>query len=714
MNDRPILSDLLRHVLLGAVVFGTALLLYGVAEAIVNTAVGLYQTPKVWAFVLTVYAVVGVVAGLGAGAVVAVWQRWGFGPRLLATQLLAALFAAGFLFLFIGLPINDQVLPGFFSPISLISNAALFVACALFGALVYWWLAEDRGARLAISFVNLMFWFCLCLSASLYVDWYIAAAGVSFASVLARYAVILVACLFAWRLFATVLAAPRGWPLGLAVLTLVVGFAFLFGERWTGLLSPSQANREGKPNVLWIVMDTTRPDHLSIYGYDRPTTPSLAKLGEEGVVFENASSQAPWTMPSHFQMVTSRYDAGKETVLPESYVTVAEILKENGYDTGAVLANFSLGRRSGFAQGFDEPMDGPVMIFFHKFIDKLPIVHWLIQSRLFSPAFAVRWFHRHTFLEGAGARGDDLTDRAVGWMTTRGDHPFFMFINYMDPHDAYDPPEPYRSRFAKGIDPIKGFVRWDPDKNRAIDSNTFVRDRLPKMQPQDWQQLIDLYDGEIAFLDAQLGRMFDDLRAKGLLDNTIVIVTADHGELFGEHHLAYHFKSLSEEETHVPLIMRYPKGLPSGERLKTLIEVNDVVPTILDLTGNTTSAPLDGKSLVQLAKQGDSDGSVANAEAFTYLIRKPDKRFAHTKAGDLFGRKTPTEKYVWSSGGENEFYELSRDPKAHENRYGPTPEVAGAAARLEEWRKKYGLEEVGEQKLDRLTKDRLKALGYID
>src|SRR5262245_26471543 len=107
MNDRPFLSDLLRHLLLGAVVFGTALLLYGVAEALVNTAVGLYQTPKVWTFVLTVYAVVGVLAGLGAGAVVTVWQRWGIGPRLLATQLLVALFVAGFLFLFIGLPLND-------------------------------------------------------------------------------------------------------------------------------------------------------------------------------------------------------------------------------------------------------------------------------------------------------------------------------------------------------------------------------------------------------------------------------------------------------------------------------------------------------------------------------------------------------------------------------------------------------------------------------
>jgi arylsulfatase A-like enzyme len=714
MNDRSFLSDLLRHLLLGALVFGAALLLFGLAEAIVNTAVGLYQTPRVWVFLIAVYAAIGVFVGLGAGAVVTVWQRFGIGPRLLSIPLLVALFVAGYLFVFVGLPLNDHVLPGFFAPISLVSNAALFVACVAFGALVYRWLAPKGGLRLALAFVNLLFWYSICLSAGMYVDMYIAAAGAAAGGVVARYAAILVGCLLGGWLFAKALETPRGRPLAAAALVVAGGLVLLFGQRWIGPLTPTQAGREGKPNVLWIVMDTTRPDHLSVYGYERSTSPSLAKLVSDGVVFENAAAQAPWTMPSHFQMVTSRYDSGKETVLPEEYVTAAEILRDNGYDTGAVLGNFSLGRRSGFAQGFDDVMDGPVMVFFHKFIDKLPVVHWLIQSGLFPADVAVRWFHRHTFLEGVGARGSDLTNRALRWMTTRGDRPFFMFINYMDPHDAYDPPEPFRSRFADGIAPIKGFVRWDPDRNREIDSNTFVRDRLPKMQPKDWQQLVDLYDAEIAFLDAQLGRMFDELRARGLLDDTIVIVTADHGELFGEHQLAYHFKSLSEEETHVPLLMRYPKGLPAGERLKTPVEVNDVLPTVLALTGSSSEAQLNGKSLVELAKQGDSDGSIASAETFTYLLRKPDKRFAHTKPGDLFGRKTGTEKYVWSSGGQHEFYELAGDPKAHANRYGETPEVASAQSRLGEWRKKYGLEEVGEQKLDRLTRDRLKALGYID
>lgn len=714
MNERPLLADLLRHALLGAVVWGASLLLFGIAEVVVNTAVGLYQPLGVWSVLVGIYAIVGILTGLGVGIAVALWRRLGIGPTLEAVPLLVALFVAGYLFVFAGLPLNDRVLPGFFAPISLVSNTALFLGCALLGALAYRHLAGLRGTALALAIVNILFWYSLLLSAGMYVDMYIAAANASMTSVLLRYAGILFGCAIAWRIFAAALAQRGGRALRVAGLVAVVGLAFLFGDRLIGRLTPIQPGPTDKPNVLWIVMDTTRADHLNPYGYDRVTSPSLAKLVSDGVVFENAISQAPWTMPSHFQMVTSRYDSGKETVLPEEYVTAAEILRDAGYDTGAVLGNFSLGRRSGFAQGFDTVMDGPVMVFFHKFIDKLPVVTALIKTGLLPADTAVRWLHRHTFLEGVGARGSDLTNRAIRWMSARGDHPFFLFINYMDPHDAFDPPEPYRSRFAEGVEPIKGFVRWDPVRNRAIDSNTFVRDRLPKFTKEDWQDLIDLYDGEIAFLDAQIGRMFDFLREKGLLDDTIVVVTADHGELFGEHDLAYHFKSLSEEETHVPLLMRFPKGLPGGRRVKTPVEVNDVLPTVLSLTKLESPAPMNGESLVALVEEGDSPEGIAQAETFTYLLRKPDKRFAHTQAGHLFGRRTGTEKYVWSSGGKHEFYELADDPKAHRNDYAETPQVAGAAERLEEWRKQHGLEEVGEQKMDRLTRDRLKALGYID
>jgi arylsulfatase A-like enzyme len=205
------------------------------------------------------------------------------------------------------------------------------------------------------------------------------------------------------------------------------------------------------------------------------------------------------------------------------------------------------------------------------------------------------------------------------------------------------------------------------------------------------------------------------MRERGILDNTIVIVTADHGELFGEHGLAYHFKSLSEEETHVPLLFRYPSGLPGGRRIKTPVEVNDVLPTLVELAGAAPQTKMQGESLVKLAREGDGPDGGKGVETFTYLIRKPDKRFKHTEAGHLFGRKTGADKYVWSSGGQNEFYELGSDPKAHENEYAADkPEIEVPAQRVTDWRKQHDLEEIGEQKLDRATREKLKALGYID
>ncbi len=697
---------LARSAAMGAGLWGGALLLFGVAEMLVNNVVGLFLPASAWAFSLGVYLAVGLVAGVGGGLAVALWERLGLGPLLDRTALLPAVFAAGFLFVFVGLPLNDRVLPGFFAPVSLLTNGLFFVLCAGFGALAYRAIRAVPAGRRLLGAANLCFWFGLCLSAGMYLDMYVAAAAGGELAVLPLYGLLLLGCVVGYlALGRLVVAGGRG-----AVVALALAAALGLGASLGGGGGASAAGVAGLPNVLWIVMDTTRFDHLSAYGYGRETSPSLDRLAAEGVVFETAISQSSWTMPSHFEMVTSRYEAGKETTLAPGHRTAAEIFRHEGYATGAVLGNFSLGRRSGFSQGFETVRDGPVMIFFHKFIEKLPVVKLLIRSHLLAPDVAVRWFHRHTFLEGVAARGGDLTDRAISWLDGVGGRPFFLFINYMDPHDAYDPPEPFRSRFAKGVDPIKGFVRWDPDADEPIDSNTFVRDRLPKMKAKDWQDLIDLYDGEIAYLDAQIGRLFDALRERGLYDDTVIVVTADHGELFGEHGLAYHFKALTEEEIHVPLLMRFPSLLPAGERVATPVELNDILPTVVELTGVKNEAVLDGRSLVPLAR---GRGARPEAETFSYLLRPPDKHFPHTLAGHLFGRRTAVDKYVWSSGGKHEYYDLRTDPRAHHNIYGDRPEVRAAAERVAAWRKRYDLEAAGRHQLDRLTRERLKALGYI-
>ena len=717
MKNNSIGKDLLECALLGALSWALGMMAFSCAEILTNAFLDLYQPWSVWRVVLLTYAIMGSILGLGAG--LGIWfLRLLTGWRATsAVPLLMGAFLGVFLLMVVGVPLNDRYLPGFFEPISLATNGAVIALCAVLALGGFVHLRSRANGMLWLTFVNLTLSFGFFLSLSRYFDMYVLQTEPVLESVLSFGGAALV-CFAIWRCGIGVLAIFGGERLlakfavsGLIGIALIWSTG-LFLEREVQPHGKVASATAGKPNLLWIIMDTTRADHLGTYGYEKGTSPRLDELAASSVVFEKAISQASWTMPSHFQMVTSRFDSGKENALPDDYETVAEILRDEGYDTASVLGNYSLGRRSGFDQGFADVMDGPVNIFYLKFFDKLPIVKWLVHSGLIAPDTAVRWFHRHTFLEGVGARGEDLTDRSIDWINSRdGDRPFFLFLNYMDVHDAFDPPEPYRTQFAPDVDPMLGFVRFDPVEGEAIDSNTFVRDVLPTMQQADWDELVALYDGEIAYLDEHIGRLLDDLREQGALDNTIVVVTSDHGELFGEHDLAYHFKALSEEETHVPLIIRYPAGMPPGARVPGAVELNDILPTVLELASIETQAPMDGSSLVAAALSGNAD----EGPVFTYLLRDPRAKFPHTQAGHLLGIRQDGQKYVWSSGGEHEFYVLANDPKAHENLY---IQQGGAPLELEEalarWRDSVGLNEISQEELDPVTRDRLRALGYID
>lgn len=717
MKKISIGKDLLKTTLLGSVCWALGMMAFSCAEILTNAFLDLYQPWSVWRVVLLTYAVFGALLGLGAGFGLWFLRAISGWRETSAVPLVMGAFLGVFLLMVLGVPLNDRYLPGFFAPISLATNAGVIAGCAGLALAVFAHLRSRSGSLLWLSFVNLSLAFGFFLSLSRYFDMYVVQTEPAFESVLSFSAAAIV-CFLVWRcgvriidIFTSEGTLAKAAMGGLIAIALIWSVG-IYLDREIRPHGKAATMTAGKPNLLWIVMDTTRADHLGTYGYDKGTSPNLDVLAESGVVFEKAIAQASWTMPSHFQMVTSRFDSGKENALPDSYETVAEILRDEGYDTASVLGNYSLGRRSGFDQGFADVMDGPVNIFYLQFFDKLPVVKWMVQSGLIAPDTAVRWYHRHTFLEGVGARGKDLTDRSINWINGRdGDRPFFLFLNYMDVHDAFDPQEPYRSQFAPDVDPMLGFVRFDAEKGEAIDSNTFVRDVLPTMNAADWAELVALYDGEIAYVDEHIGRLVDTLAAQGQLDDTIVVVTADHGELFGEHDLAYHFKALTEEETHVPLIIRYPAGLPAGGRVPGAVELNDILPTVLELASIESQAPMDGSSLVAAAQTGRAD----DGPVFTYLLRDPRAKFPHTQAGHLLGVRKGGQKYVWSSGGEHEFYVLENDPKAHDNLYiregGPPMELEEELAR---WRESVGLNEISQEKLDPITRDRLRALGYID
>ncbi len=707
------LGMIARGALLGALCIG----LYGVAEAMVNEMVGLTQPLRLWIFIVAIYAVLG--TGGGALAAVVAWLLQRLAPTLRADALTVGAIWSGWTLIYLGLPINDRYLPGLLHPKSLAVNGLVTLLCAGLLFAVHHLLRPRRGLHFLFGVAALSLGWGLLLAGGFYVDMFVAGSSEATIGPAKAGAVVVAGALALWALLdraAGSLTGRRPLPVGLVALAIATAGFLVGGNLIRHSNNPRItpiAEGKGRPNVIWLVTDTVRADHLGIYGYDKPTSPRLDQLGQGGVVFEQAISQAPWTIPSHWQMVTGRYAAGKSKVLGEEFQTFAEIAKLNGYDTAGFFGNYSLGRRSGFSQGLDITVDGPVMIFFHKLFDKLPLVGWLYSSGLVPGDAILRWLHRHTFLEGESVRSNILVDHAIEWIGERQDgKPFFVLMNFMDAHDAYDPPEPFRSRFAPGIDPLLGFVRFDSEEGESIDSDTFIRDVLPRLEEPDWKDIVALYDGEIAFLDSQIGRLLDYLEEKGLAGDTIVVQTSDHGELFGEHGLAYHFKSLSEEETHVPLLLRYPRGLEAGRRVPTPVELNDIVPTLVELARLEGAEAGDGSSLVALAR-GAAPGSDDDI-VFTYLVRAPRGRFPHTKPGHLLGARSGGRKYVWSSGGMHEIYDLDADPKGHRNLQDKGGDAGELPARLSSWRSRVQLEEIEDEKMDRLTREKLKALGYID
>ncbi len=349
---------------------------------------------------------------------------------------------------------------------------------------------------------------------------------------------------------------------------LVLGGAMLGRGKSIGLGSAT----EGAPNVLLVILDTVRADELGTYGYSRPTTPRIDAFASRSVVFEEAISTAPWTLPSHGSMFTGQYaanlNADYRAPLDTRDSTLAEILSRRGYQTVGVVANVAYTSwESGVARGFHEYVDfqrtfEQVMKSTH--LGRTDMANQLMHATtLRQVAGAIR---RMELIEGprpelAENTAQFITDTFLGWHERRDPaRPWFAFLNYYDAHDPYTPADPWRTRFrstAEGADPV-------------------VR---------------DLYDAELNYLDAQLGRLLDTLERGGALDNTIVVITADHGEHFGERNMLGHFNSIYMPLLHVPLIVRFGTRLPQGHRVRGEVSLRDLGATLLDLTGQRATFP---------------------------------------------------------------------------------------------------------------------------
>ena len=332
------------------------------------------------------------------------------------------------------------------------------------------------------------------------------------------------------------------------------------------------------PGILLISIDTLRPDHTSAYGYGRPTTPVLDSLAREGALFAHAVSTSNWTLPAHMSLLTGLYPSGhgveeQHDGLDPSIRTLAEALSESGYATAGFTSHTYLDARYGFARGFE---------------------------------------HYETVVD---RRAEEVSRRAVDWLASRETEPFFLFLHYFDPHWDYGPPEPHVRRFG-AVNPAHG----------TLDHLFPYFDRERAMPAQTLQDVLALYDAEIAYTDSQIGHVLDRLRDLGRLDSTVVVVVSDHGEEFGEHGSFGHGTHLHGEVTRIPLLVRYPPLVPRGERRTGVASLVDIPATVLSLAGLESGAQwrVSGRALFP----GRNEGAGRDRAVILESTRWGPKRFA--------------------------------------------------------------------------------------
>jgi len=316
----------------------------------------------------------------------------------------------------------------------------------------------------------------------------------------------------------------------------------------------------GAKNVLLIIVDTLRADHLSIYGYDRPTDPNLAQIAKQGVVFDNTIAPSSWTLPSHASMLTGllphqHHVDGSASNMGFDYPTLAEAFHNQGYRTAAFSANtFLFNRRRAFGRGFlhfeyDFQSWGSdfAQTYYGSLIEKL-LDHLRLKRDLMGRLSAA-----------------DINRHALRWIEA-DQKPFFVVINYYDVHDPYLPPEPYIHRYTDVKNP----------GGRVSDAWSWFE----HLTPAQVQAAMDAYDGAINYVDVELAALISDLKAHHLTDNTLVVITSDHGESFNEHGFMNHGNALYRELIHVPLILWQPGRVPAGRRVTDPVDLVDLPATL--------------------------------------------------------------------------------------------------------------------------------------
>jgi arylsulfatase A-like enzyme len=387
------------------------------------------------------------------------------------------------------------------------------------------------------------------------------------------------------------------------------------------LLAACSPDAPRQPNVLLISIDTLRPDRLGSYGHERDTSPALDRIAREGVLFEDVSAASPWTLPSHASLFTGRYPSrhgvkNHTTRLRRGVPTLASVLRDAGYATKAVVNSHNLSERYGLNRGFQD-------------FEYLPEQ---LEDR------------------SIPNRGAEILAKARTWLEGHAQGPYFLFLHFYDVHTDLTPGAAYREQFVR---PYEGEI---DGSTKQLDD---IRRGLGTLDEAGLRYLFDLYDAEIRELDDRLAEFFAWLEERGLAEDTLIVLTSDHGEEFLEHGSVLHGRTYYQEIIRIPWVMKGP-GIPPGTRVAAPVHHVDMAPTLLALAGVPAPAGLDGLDLSPVWRAG-----AALPERTLYAEAD------HNNAEPDIGRmaRTPRLKLIYDRLNQRvQLFDLEADPLEQDDR----------------------------------------------
>ena len=406
-----------------------------------------------------------------------------------------------------------------------------------------------------------------------------------------------------------------------------------------------------QPNIVLITLDTTRADRMGFLGSRRGLTPNLDALAQQSVIFTRAYAQVPITTPSHASLLTGTYPQFNHVEnlgmpLAKDLPYLPEVLHQHGYRTAAFLGAVILDAKGGPAPGFDRGFD----FYDANFHDPAPG-----QDRYHS-------FER---------RAADVVDHALRWMSRNPQRPFFIWLHFYDPHDPYDPPSPFKERYASAP-----------------------------------------YDGEIAYMDSAVGVFLKALQRQGLFSNSVIAAAADHGEAFGEHGEERHGMFLYDETIHVPFLLKLPAGKFAGKKVDSRVALVDVAPSLLQAAGIAAPDSMQAQSVLPLLEtdRAAGDNKVSNADRAIFS----ETDYPHRSFGWSPLNSWRSGKYLYIQAPKRELYDSSADPEAATNLASSAKAVADTLdTQLSGFRQKTTSAQSESAKLDPEQAAKLRALGYV-